>query len=50
MSQAKVTELVNHYQYLNTKVQAGEILSNDEQWELNAVKKVLSDAGYSQYL
>ena len=50
MSQAKLSELVGHYVYLNDKIKAGEALSNDEQWELDAVKSVLSKAGYSQYL
>lgn len=48
--QTKLDELVNHYQYLTDKVQSGQPLSKDEQWELNAVKDVLQKSGYSQYL
>lgn len=46
----KIDELVNHYQYLNNKALAGEPLSNDEVWERDAVRNVLTKAGYSHYL
>lgn len=49
-TQAKIDELVNHYQYLNEKVAAGHQLSKDEQWEFDATKRVLVNAGFSQYL
>lgn len=49
-TQAKINELVNHYQYLNEKLIAGKTLSNDEQWEYDATKRVLVNAGFSQYL
>lgn len=48
--QAKLDELVNHYQHLMDKIQSGIALTKDEQWELNAVKDVLRKSGYSQYL
>lgn len=50
LTSEKIDELVNHYQYLNNKVRAGETLSNDELWERDAVKNVLVKAGYSHYL
>lgn len=49
-TQSKLAELVNHYQYLMDKIQSGQVLSKDEQWELSAVKDVLQKSGYSQYL
>lgn len=49
-TQAKIDELVNHYQYLNEKIAAGHPLSKDEQWEFDATKRVLTNAGFSQYL
>lgn len=49
-TQAKINELVNHYQYLNEKIASGQSLSKDEQWEHDATKKVLANAGFSQYL
>lgn len=50
LTSEKIDELVNHYQYLNNKVRDGETLSNDELWERDAVKNVLTKAGYSHYL
>lgn len=49
-TQAKINELVNHYQYLNDKIASGKPLSKDEQWEFDATKRVLTNAGFSQYL
>ena len=49
-TQAKIDELVNHYQYLNDKIASGHPLSKDEQWEFDATKRVLTNAGFSQYL
>lgn len=49
-TQAKINELVNHYQYLNDKIASGHPLSKDEQWEFDATKRVLTNAGFSQYL
>ena len=49
-SDAKINELVNYYQHQTARINSGETLSNDEQWELDAVKSVLQKAGFSQYL
>lgn len=49
-TQSKINELVNHYQYLNEKIVSGHTLTKDEQWEYDATKRVLTSAGFSQYL
>lgn len=47
---AKVSELIQHYNWLKTRKSAGEELSRDEIWEFQAIEDVLKKHGYNIYL
>ena len=49
-SVGKIDELVAHLQWLKTRQNGGETLSNDDRWELQAIEDILSKHGYSMYL
>lgn len=46
----KIAEIVNHYRYLKGKIDAGDTLSADEQWEFDSAENILRRSGYSMYL
>lgn len=47
---SKINELVEHHQYLQKLIDAGQTLSKDEQWEMSAIKDVLRKNGFGHYL
>lgn len=46
----KIRELVNHRQWFMNRQRNGEILSKDEQWEIESIDNILSQYGYSHYI
>ena len=47
---AKLSELVSHYNWLKQRRAAGEELSRDELWEFQAIEDVLKKHGFNIYL
>jgi len=49
-SENKIHELLQHYNYLKNKMNLGDGLTRDEQWELRAIEDILQKHGYGIYV
>lgn len=49
-SHASIDDLVNQYQYYKSKIDRGDVLTQDEQWALQATKDALQRQGFNVYI